>query len=476
MSKDQSWERITKLAALIALLASSFAINLNQSMVQIAGPFLLEDFKVDYSALTWIFNGYQIAYAVLLPVFGAIGDKKGRKKTLLMGLIVFSVGSLLCGMAWDYRILVFFRVVQALGAAAVFPNGLVSGANFFPHDKRGRFMGIWGMSMSLGQVAGPSIGGFIVEFVGWRYIFFANFCCVVIALVVIGLLVKDDKPESVTKEPFDLSGTLLLGIAVLTLVMTIVYGAEYAWISPLVLGLASICFLTIPLFIRNESRNSNPIVDLKLFKSKTFLAGTYCGGVHLIAIQSSNMMLPLFLSGVQNLGAIQIGMIMLSLPLIRLVMSPLSGVISDKYGSVIPVSIGLVARSIALLGLSFITLTTSRIWLVILLLMDGSGASLIWAPTFKAVLEDTPAEKASSVTGTFNMLRLIMSVVGMVIVGILLDHYNSGVVVDQRFTPGFFHAYGLLSILTASGLFVVKNLGVSQKKENLRQKKLMRTG
>lgn len=476
LRENRSSERIIKFVAFLALLGSSFAINLNLSMVQVASPSLLQDFGVGYSELTWVFNSYQIAYAVLLPVCGAIGDKIGRKKTLLLGLIIFGIGSLLSGIAWNFWVLVTFRVVQAVGAAAIFPNGLVSGASFFAPDQRGRFMGIWSMSMSLGQVAGPSIGGLIIEFLGWRYIFFWNAIFIMVAFIVIGLLVKEDTGNDAIIETFDVRGTLMLGTIILSLVMSIVYGTDGSWTSPIVLVIALVGILTLPFFVRNESRHPNPIVDLRLFRSRIFLSASYCGGVHLIAIQASNMMLPLFLSGVQQLDGIRIGLIMLSLPLVRLVMSPLSGILADRLGSVLPVAIGLMVRTIALLGLSFITELTSGTSMVLLLLIDGVGASLIFAPAFKAVLDDTPPDKASSVTGTFNMLRLVMSVVGMVFIGILLDSYDPAVVVKPGLTPGYFQAYILLSSLTASGLLVVRNLGVGSRSSKSRKKGLPEAG
>ena len=148
--------RMARLVATAAIMMSSFATVLNTSMIRIASPDLQAYFGFSYSELTWVGNSYQIAYAVLLPVLGLIGDKYGRRRCLTWGLGVFAFGSLLSGFAWSFWSLIGFRIVQAIGASAIFPNAVATAMRLFPEENRGKVMGIWGMAISLGSVSGPS--------------------------------------------------------------------------------------------------------------------------------------------------------------------------------------------------------------------------------------------------------------------------------------------------------------------------------
>jgi EmrB/QacA subfamily drug resistance transporter len=444
--------------ALLAVMSSSFVTVLNTNMTHVISPNLVEAFGLDYSQLTWIFTSYQIIYAVLMPVFGKLGDRSGRRRCLLVGLCVFGIGSLLSGLSWNYASLVAFRVLQGIGASAIFPNATVLATSLFPPDHRGKIMGIWGMTVSLGSVTGPSIGGLIVRYLGWKSIFFVNAPCALLAMTAIMLATRSDS-TTLDSFRFDTKGAVLLLTMVVTLVTVIQNGPTMGWASPSVILMLLVLTVSVPSFVLVENRITDPLIDPKTLTNKTFLAGVYCGGMHLVAIQGMHFLMPLFMGQVLGLDPLTIGILMAPQAAIRLVVSPIAGVLEDKYTSRIPVTVGIVVRSIALASFAYLTQESSRTFLTLSLLLDGVGAALIWSPSINAVLKSYPRDMAAYVTGVYNMIRFVMGVVGVGLIGLVLDKNYSADFVSNSPVPGYYQSYIVLAGVTALGLLFVKSLG-----------------
>ena len=442
---------------LLTLLTSAFATLLSTSMVRIASPFIQEAFSLRYADLTWIHNAYQISYAILLPVFGQLGDRCGRRKILLYGLGLFGVGSVLCGLSWDLLSMSLFRLVQGIGAAAIFPNALVLATGAFPSETRGKAMGIWAMGISLGSVSGPTLGGLFIELFGWRSIFFINVIFLAVSLLCIFRYVKVDSPSDGGAGAFDYRGTLILAVMIVSLVTAMVNGPDVGWTNFGVMALVGVMLLSLPVFFKVERNHDNPLIEPGLFKNRVFLTGVLCGGVHLVAIQGTNFLMPLFLSQVHGMHALSIGLLMLPQAAIRFVVSPLAGSIADRFGNRLPVTVGLLIRTAAMVSLGLLTAQSTALRIGLALVLDGAGAALVWAPSLNASLESCPEEMAGSAAGVFNMMRFVMGVIGTVVVGVVLDMFFT-VIPETGPVPGFLHAYLVLGFLTAIGLTRVKYL------------------
>lgn len=450
-------KQFAKYVALIAILSSTFTTTLNTSMTRIANPLLQDEFALGYSELTWVVNSYQIVYAILLPVFGQIGDKFGRRKLLMAGLLVFGAGSLLCGLSWNYASLVAFRVLQGAGAAMVFPNGVALALGIFPEEHRGKVMGIWGMAVSLGSVTGPSIGGAVVNLWGWKAVFLVNVPLLVVALLAILFTIKSDS-VSPKEFKFDLLGTAMLSVVLVSLVCGIQSGADNGWSTPGTLIWLAVFAVALPLFVRAEKTAAEPVIDMSLLTNKVFISGMYCGGMHLVALQGMQFLMPLFMGNVLGMDPLTIGVMMIPQAGIRMFISPLAGFLEDKFTCKFPITLGIIVRTIGLVGYAFMTPSVSTALLTVLLLVDGTGAALIWAPAMNSVLRASTQDKASSVTGVFNMLRFIMGVIGVVLVGLVLDAFSVEGFTANAPVPGYFQAYLMLAIFTGTGLLWIRYL------------------
>ncbi|MFW5896740.1 MAG: MFS transporter [Bacillota bacterium] len=448
-----------KYVSLVALATSAFATVLSTSMVRIAAPYIQETLALRYAHLTWIHNSYQISYAILLPVFGQLGDRYGRRRILLAGLALFGLGSIMSGLSWSIGSLIMFRLLQGIGGAAIFPNALTIGTGLFSKRDRGKAMGIWAMGVSMGSVAGPTLGGFIVGLLGWRSVFFVNVLFIVISAVAIFSIVNTKEEMDKETERFDFRGTIMLAFIITMLITSIVSGPDRGWTDPLILFMMTAVLVALPMFWRHEGEHGKPVIDPNLLRNRTFMSGMLCGGVHLVAIQGMNFLMPLFLSQVHELSPLIIGLVMLPQAAVRLVISPLSGYLADRFGNTLPVAVGLLIRTTGLILMGLLTQASSVFYVGFCLVLDGTGAALIWAPSMNAAMESSPEEKRGSVAGVFNMLRFVMGSLGTVLVGVVLD-LTFREPTSAAPVAGYLHAYLMIASFTALALFRVKDLRV----------------
>ncbi|MEW6524204.1 MAG: MFS transporter [Bacillota bacterium] len=447
---NRSWRYL----AFVTILAATFMSVLNTNMIRVASPSIMSEFGVDVKDLTWVFNAYILPYSILMPVFGRLGDMYGRKRMFMLGLTTFAAGSILCSMTWTFGSLVLFRVIQAVGAGALFPNAMAMGTALFPPDQRGRMLGVWGGTAAVGAVVGPALGGFLVDFLRWRAVFYVNVPVAVLALVGAATLLGESP-----KRPgrFDFAGSILLAAGLFSLVMGLTSVGDGRGL--VTAGYLAIALLIIWAFCRVEKGLEQPTVDLNLFSNPVFVAGTVCGGVHMLTGQATTFLLPLFLAQVQGHPAAVIGLIMLPSACVRIFASPLGGALSDRLGNRWPVTAGLLIKILTFTLLAFLTPQASPAYIVAALLINGTGAGLIWSPTLSAVMGSAPPERAGTVAGVFNMLRFVAGICGTTVAGLVLSANFARIDPARRGpVPGYFESYVMLIAVCALALVFVRQL------------------
>ena len=296
---------------LFAALVGTFLTVLNSSMVNIALPTLSREFNLPLDLLTWVVTGYMLPYAVLMPMFGRLGDVYGRRRLFLIGMSVFLAGGVGAGFTRTFVLLLTFRVIQAVGAAAILPNGMSLVNSVFPASQRGRTMGIWGGTAAFGAVIGPTVGGYLVQYASWRSIFMVNLPFVIFGLLPTILIIREVRgPDRNSK--FDILGAVTLTAGMFSLLLAVTWTRAYGLLSGRVLGLLAAGIMLSYLFYRTERRFSHPMVDLTLFGDRMFVAATAGGFIQMFSIYAVTLLMPVFLQKLRGYGTADTGLFLVS--------------------------------------------------------------------------------------------------------------------------------------------------------------------
>ena len=411
--------------AVFMLLVDSTVVNVAQRKIQIG-------LETTLSEIQWVLDAYILAYAVLLLSFGRLGDVFGRKKLFIVGMTIFTAASALCGVSgWlgalvgisGVNALIFARVLQGVGGAFMMPQTLSLITVVFPADKRGAAMGIWGSIVSLGAVVGPVVGGLIVTHYAWEWIFLINVPVGIVAILATLAIV----PESVdphASRKIDWGGVLLSGLGIFAIVFALIEGNSMGWTNPVILGLFVGGLALLGAFVWWEHRASDPMMKLELFRLRNFSVGSAIAFVVAFGMLGIFFPMTLFLQGVLGYSPIRAGLTMMPTSLMIMVIAPMSGRLSDRIGARWILTGGLTLISVGIL-LIIASIDTSTTWQSLLpaLIVTGAGMRMTLAPMTAAAMREVPTRIAGSATGILNTTRNVGQVMGIAVLGSLLQSW-----------------------------------------------------
>ena len=402
------------------LTTALFMINLDITIVNIALPNLMDDLSASLADVEWVLNAYVLVFAVLLITLGRLGDLFGRKRFFIGGLILFTVASLLCGLAPNIEWLIGARVLQAVGGAAMMPATLSILNVTFQGGQRGMAMGIWGAVAGAASALGPIIGGLLVDGFGWQSVFLVNIPIGLIAIYAALKIVSESREPS-TSRRIDYPGILAASTSLGALTFALVEGQSYGWSSPLILGLFSLAVMALVAFIFIERRSTAPLIDLSLFRNVSFSAGNFLGLLLMFGLIGIIFLLVLYLQVVRDYSAIQTGLLVLPMPLTLMVIAPLAGRLTDRINMRWVLSFGMLMVALALYFLSQITPDTTGQTLILPLMLAGLGMGLVMAPLGAVVMASAPVTKSGSASGILTTLRQVGATLGISVLGAVLQ-------------------------------------------------------
>lgn len=403
---------------LVIVLMFTFMSALDGSIVNVALPKMAKILNVESSSIQLVATSYLIVIAGTVLIFGRLGDMLGKVKMFKLGLALFTFGSLLCGIASSFPILIIARVVQAIGAAGTMANNQGIITETFPPNERGKALGFLGTSVALGALVGPGLGGIIVGAFSWEYIFLINVPLGIISLFyAMKLLPKDKKIE---EGKLDILGAVLFMSAIVPLFTALDEGLNREFTDPLILSgfvIAIICFIT---FIIVEKKKSDPLLQLDIFNNKLFSLSIFCAFITFVAIFCNNIILPFYLQDVMNYTPQHTGLILMVYPLILSVSAPLSGSLSDKIGSEVLTFIGLILISLGLILMSILNADSTVFSMIVNIAIMSLGMGLFQSPNNSLIMSTVPKDKLG-IAGSVNaLLRNLGMVCGIALATTLL--------------------------------------------------------
>ena len=455
-----------KWMVMLAVAMGIFLGTIDGSIVNVALPTLRDDFHTDLATVQWVVVSYLLVLTSMMLGVGRLGDMIGKKKIYMTGMIVFTGGSVLCGIAPTVGTLIAFRVIQGAGAVMIQALGMGLVTEAFPPHERGRALGILGTVVSVGISVGPTLGGLLIGTVGWRAIFLVNLPVGMAGVVLVRRYIPDWRPPGGQK--FDLWGAALLLITLLLLALGLTLGPKNDWGALAVPGLGEVQIAWLlagsgvgfALFLWAESHIQQPMINLRLFRDGMFSISLMTG-VMVFIVVSGTFVLPFYLEDVRGLSNIQVGLYMAVFPIALGVIAPISGELSDRFGSRGIALIALVLIACSAWGMSTLDQSTSTFGYIVRVLPLGLGVGMFQSPNNSAIMGAAPRDQIGVVSGLLSLSRTFGQVIGVPIMGAIFASrvfsvIDLGAGVDATDAPPWALVEGVEAMyLVAAGLIVV---------------------
>jgi EmrB/QacA subfamily drug resistance transporter len=400
---------------LIAVGVGTFMSALDGSIVNTILPVIKQFFGATVGTVEWAVTVYLLVVSGLLLTFGRLGDLRGHKKVYVSGFGLFVLGSALCGLAPTAEALIAFRAFQALGAAMLFANSPAILTGNFPSRRRGQALGMAAMMTYLGLTIGPSLGGWLTVLLGWRSVFYINVPVGLFALLLSVRFIPADHVGHM--ERFDLPGALTFMGGLTALLFALNRGHARGWGSPLIVLLLAVSVGLLTLFLFVENRAKSPMLDLNLFKRRMFSAASAAAVLNYVCLYMVVFLMPFYLILGRGLNAGEAGVLMASQPLVMAVAAPLSGMLSDRIGSRIPGTAGMVVMAAGLLLLSTLGRQAPFGLAVTGLAIIGLGTGIFISPNSSALMGSAPPNRQGIASGILATARNVGMVLGVGLAG-----------------------------------------------------------
>jgi EmrB/QacA subfamily drug resistance transporter len=403
---------------LMVVMVGAFMAVLDTSIVNVAIPRLQNEFGASTDQVQWVATAYTLALGIVTPLTGWLGDRYGLDRLQNGALILFVVGSALCGLASNLNILIAFRIFQAIGGGLLPAVSQAMVYRMVPREKIGTAMGLYGFGVVVAPAIGPTIGGYLVEYVNWRLIFYINVPIGVAASVLSFMLLP--KFPRIAGQRFDLAGFLTIATSLFALLLALSEGETWHWTSYKVLGLLAIGVLSMALFVVVELSVAEPMLDLRVFRSAAFTISSLLVAILSIGLFAGLFYVPLFLQRGDNMGAFDTGLLLLAPAVVTVIMMPVSGWLYDRIGARWPAVIGLAVVAWSSYLMHAMTTDTSRGQFMFWLAARNLGLGLAFMPIMAGSISVLPMRMVSRASALNNIVLRVASALGLALLTALL--------------------------------------------------------
>ncbi|SKF69873.1 MFS transporter [Mycobacteroides abscessus] len=405
-----------KIVILGSCCLSLLIVSMDSTIVNVALPTIRADFGATTSQLQWVIDIYTLGLASLLMLSGAAGDRLGRRKVFHIGLSIFAIGSLLCSVAPTVGLLIAARLLQAVGGSMLNPVALsIISQVFTGRVERARALGFWGAVVGISMALGPIVGGMLIQWVGWRAVFWINLPVCVLAFVLTAIFVPETK--SATMRDVDPVGQALAVLFLFGIVFALIEGPSLGWATPGLIVVLAVALAAFAVFLRYESRRRHPFIDLRFFRSIPFASATLTAICACMAWSAFLFTMSLYLQGQRHFSAMHTGLIYLPIAVGALVFSPISGRMVGRFGA----RPSLFAAGTLFLTASLLLTRVSEatpIWeLLVTFAIFGAGFAMVNAPITNAAVSGMPLDRAGAASAVTSTSRQVGVSIGVALCG-----------------------------------------------------------
>ena len=406
---------------LATVMVGTLLIGLDRTVVNLGLPGMISDFGITVSSAGWIATAYILSNAVFVPVFGKLGDKLGNRDIYLWSFIGFTVISFGAGLAWNLPSMIFFRALQGLVGAAIYPTAMALIAKTFTDPAaRTQALGIWSASFAVSAVLGPLIGGPLIDNFSWRWLFYINLPVGILGILMTLWYLPHDKPVD-TKSGFDYKGAMALSVALSSLVLVLDKGRDWGWLS-----LASITAYVLVvafsvIFYYIEKREDDPVVDLKLFTNPIYSNILILSFISFGGMMGAMFLIPVFAQTYLGLDATHTGFLFIPMALAMFVAAPLGGKLSQIVPLRYLVAVGMAISAFGIYLFSGLDVKTTIVDLMLPLVVFATGLGLGMAPMTAAATNSVPTDEVGVASAVLNLVRNIAGAVGIAFFSTILS-------------------------------------------------------
>jgi EmrB/QacA subfamily drug resistance transporter len=412
---DQTVDYSRKWYVMAAVGTGIFLSTIDGSIVNIALPNLESAFETEFAVVQWVILAYLLVVSTLMLSVGRLADMIGKKPLYTAGFVVFTIGSVLAGLSPTVYWLIGFRVLQAIGAVMLLALGMGIVTEAFPPSERGKALGITGALVSVGIVIGPTLGGILINLYSWRLIFYVNLPVGIVGTILAWRYIPGIKPPG--GQRFDFGGAITLLISLLSFSLALTAGQQLGFTDPLILAMFAVFVLFLIIFIAIEWRVEQPMIDLRLFNNSLFTVGLVTGFITFVAIAGTVILMPFYLSNVLGYEVLQVGLLMAVVPIAVGIFAPISGSLSDRFGTRSITVIGLAVLAVGYLAISTLRVDTTALGYVLRFLPVGIGMGIFQSPNNSAIMGTAPRSRLGIVSGMLAASRTTGQTTGVALLG-----------------------------------------------------------
>jgi DHA2 family multidrug resistance protein len=400
----------------VSVMFATFMEVLDTTVVNVSLPHIAGSLSSTIDEATWALTSYLVANAIILPMTGWLAGTFGRKRLLMMSVVGFTCSSFLCGLAPTLSSLIFFRVVQGATGGALQPLSQAVLLEAFPPHERGKAMGFWGLGIVVAPILGPVLGGWLTDSYSWRWVFYINIPVGIASIVMTKMYIFDPPYLKRHEGSVDYWGIGMLAVGIGALQILLDKGQQEDWFeSSFIVSLAIVSAVTLVALVVHELRTDNPVVDLRVFKARSYAVGVFLMTVVGFVLYGSLVLLPIMLQTLLGYPSLQAGIAMAPRGIGSFFMMPLVGLMTGRFDPRKLLTVGLIVGGGTLLWLARLNLQAGYWDIFWPQLIQGGGLALLFVPLTTVSMDPIPRERMGNATSLFNLMRNVGGSIGIAV-------------------------------------------------------------